>query len=54
VVVAGARCTTSAAADRWIAALTAKANGEATPARTPLRRQRDHQRADAALDKEGW
>ena len=54
VVVGGARCTTSEAVDRWIAALTAAAAGDAHPTRTPTQRQRDHDRADATLAKNGW
>jgi hypothetical protein len=52
IVVAGTRCTTSEAVDRWIAALSGHDSAEAS--RTPLRRQRDHQRADAELVSAGW
>jgi hypothetical protein len=54
VVIAGSRCTTSAAIDRWIAALTAAAGGQPTPVRTPVRRRRDHERANETLEKSGW
>jgi hypothetical protein len=54
VVIAGSRCTTSEAVDRWIAVLTASANGEQLPSRTPLRRQKEHQRANQNLEKSGW
>jgi hypothetical protein len=56
VVVAGSRVTTSESVDRWIAALTANANGEsaATATRTPIRRKRDHDRAERNLADDGW
>jgi len=56
VNVGGARCTTSEAVDRWIAALTAQDQGKPapSPARTPLRRQRDHERAQRELAEAGW
>jgi hypothetical protein len=54
VVCAGSRVTTLEAIDRWIAALTASAGGDPTPVRTPIRRQRDHDRAQANLEEAGW
>jgi hypothetical protein len=58
IVVGGARCVTSESVDRWIDALTRQANGQ-TPheyihQRTPLRRQRDSQRASEELAAAGW
>ncbi len=54
IVVAGARCSTAEAVDRWIAALTDAANGAKATAQTSFRRQRDHERASAELEKAGW
>jgi len=55
-IVAGTRCTTSEAVDRWIAALTAAANGETTvPApRSPLRRLRESAQANRNLERSNW
>jgi hypothetical protein len=52
VVIGGSRCTTSEAVDRWIAALSGYAVTETT--RTPVRRQRDHDRAERTLAAAGW
>jgi hypothetical protein len=56
IVVGGSRCTTAEAVKRWIAALTAAANGHASHAerRTPLRRQREHDRAETELKNAAW
>jgi hypothetical protein len=57
IVIGGSRCTSVEAIDRWITLLTAKANHQPVddqPARTPTRRQRDHDRADASLAGAGW
>jgi hypothetical protein len=54
IVVAGSRCTTSAAVNRWIGALTADANGESLSARTPLMRKRAQRHANDILEKAGW
>jgi hypothetical protein len=52
VCIAGSRCTTSEAVDRWIAALSGRDSAEST--RTPVRRQRDHDKADKQLAASGW
>lgn len=54
IVVAGSRCVTAEAVDRWIAQLTAPSSGDTPPLRTPQKRQRDHERADSALAEKGW
>lgn len=54
IVVAGTRCSTSEAVDRWIAALSSQGSAGVQHSRTPLRRQRDHERADKLLTSEGW
>jgi Protein of unknown function (DUF1580) len=56
LVIAGSRCTTSEAIDRWILALTAKAEGmsAAPERRTQIQRQRNSERADQQLAKAGW
>jgi len=56
IVIGGSRCTSREAVDRWITALTTKANGEkvAPMIRTPGRRERDYQRADHELANSGW
>ena len=51
-LVGGARCTTAAFVEKFLAALNAPA--ETAPTRTPTRRQKDHDRADAALAASGW
>jgi hypothetical protein len=52
-VVGGSRVTTSESIDRWIAALTAETKPH-SQVRTPARRRRDHNRADADLAQAGW
>jgi hypothetical protein len=54
--IGGSRVTSREAANRFIAALTAKANGDIKipGVRTPNRRQKDHDRADRELTKSGW
>jgi hypothetical protein len=52
VVIGGARCTTSEAVDRWIAALSGEPVTRTT--RTPVRRRQDHDRAERTLAAAGW
>lgn len=54
VIVAGARCSSSAAVDRWLLALNGQDGTEAQPARTPARRTKSHQRAEKELASAGW
>jgi uncharacterized protein DUF1580 len=56
IVVAGSRCVTREAVDRWISALTAQADGESPSVRTrtPIRRQRDQEKAERELTDGGW
>ncbi len=54
VVIAGSRCTTSEAVDRWIAALSGHTPTTSQPVRTPTRRQRDHDKAAKELASAGW
>lgn len=53
IVVGGKRYTTIEAIERFIAATTAKANGEPTPLRTPRQRQRAIERAERELSDAG-
>ncbi len=52
IVVAGTRCSTSEAVDRWIAALSGHVVAEAN--RTPVRRARETERAGQELAAAGW
>jgi hypothetical protein len=52
IVVAGTRCSTSEAVDRWIAALSGHDSAEGQ--RTPIRRQKETARADKQLAAAGW
>lgn len=52
-VVGCQRYTTKEAIERFIAATTAKANGEPTPVRTPRQRQRAVEAAERELERAG-
>jgi len=53
ILVGGRRFTSHEAIERFIAAVTAAANGEPAPTRTPAQRQREHDRAAAELARDG-
>ena len=53
VVLGGRRYTSAEAVQRFVSAMTAHANGEPTPMRTPRRRQREQARARVVLHQAG-
>ena len=53
-IVAGSRCTTEAAVERWLAALNGNESTEEAPIRTPTRRAREQAQAAAELTAAGW
>ena len=50
----GIRCTSDEAIERFFAAITAAADGEPAPTRTPRQRQRAMQHAERELERDGF
>ena len=53
LLLGGRRVTSAEALQRFVEATTAAADGAPTPTRTSSKQQRDIERAEAELDKEG-